>query len=697
MNTDVKLPDINPHDEGNALYWDLDATRLTKEIRQESNYCKFIGLSGSGKTRTLYEECINRERTCVYVTMSQARNGGSRAAEDMVQKVTTEKLAGEKACYHFAAVLYAHVKVFCMASKWPKLERFFLMTQNCHSAVSTLVNGLPRPTTEEQAVEWTRQMEASVGNLTSKAGFGDVCILLDEIQVVTEEESGRRKNTRPARFCYSLDFVLSKENTNAHLRERRVPLNTVSNDLSYGRHCFCKLPATRDIVSQGAKVEWKDVNGPELLTWPQSQGYMEHYAPTLASWFADNGHYKAWFELARARVVALLVEKCRYKTAEHNFAVELEKLHAEVCDPAQDACLLHSNLQVKGNLQKVVPATGQTFARHLAEAVVFGEINGEAADPFLADVVLYGVGTGVQSAKLEPLALDCLKRIPGVMAFVPEVLKAALRQLNPSCAGFLFEYPVAYAVAEVAEAEESFRLEELHFLHQSLAEAVETMQNSRMEGWRVVFPDRLAGPDVVLFKVEADGLKKVKVVQSKLHTHKLTGKDLKHALDTTDLKLVYTRKQGGTKIMTKANESQEIKEFAKHHADKIERILVCSAGIEGERGEVRVITRSKEEQASQNHRVPLAARPHAQIEMGTKSALMLALAVKSFTSAVVCRYEDFKQPSTVHSTLFKRAELFLAEGLSGVVIGQTGYLALTFDHELAPSKRAPETPETAYP
>eukprot|EP00971_Amphidinium_carterae_P319618 6352426-Amphidinium_carterae.1 len=66
---------------------------------------------------------------------------------------------------------------------------------------------------------------------------------------------------------------------------------------------------------------------------------------------------------------------------------------------------------------------------------------------------------------------------------------------------------------------------------------------------------------------------------------------------------------------------------------------------------------------------------------------MLAVAVKSFTSAVVCHYEDFKQPSTVHSTLFKRAELSLAEGGSGVVTGQTGYSALTFDHDIAPSKR----------
>eukprot|EP00971_Amphidinium_carterae_P083873 1659782-Amphidinium_carterae.2 len=108
--------------------------------------------------------------------MSEAHNGGSRAAEKMLQKAVNEKLADETA-------------------QGSNLERFFLMTQNCHSIVSDLVYGLPCQTTKQQAAKWTKQMADSVVSLAAKGRFGDLCILLDEIQVVTDEAGGRRKNT----------------------------------------------------------------------------------------------------------------------------------------------------------------------------------------------------------------------------------------------------------------------------------------------------------------------------------------------------------------------------------------------------------------------------------------------------------------------------------------------------------------------
>eukprot|EP00971_Amphidinium_carterae_P331168 6464573-Amphidinium_carterae.2 len=223
--------------------------------------------------------------------------------------------------------------------------------------------------------------------------------------------------------------------------------------------------ATGELISKGAKVEWSDVKGPNLLRWSDCEKYMANHALALVAWFKANSHYKSWFDPVRARVVALLVAKCKnhHDDFGYDFATELEKLHEVVCDPTADTCLLSSNF-LQRNLDKVFNDE-RTLAGHLAEAVMYGEINGSDSDPHLADIVLCGVGPA--AGKLEPLVLDCLKRIERVMKAVPKILVNGLRRLNASSAGFLFEYPVAYAVqvagvARVAAASESCRIDNAH-------------------------------------------------------------------------------------------------------------------------------------------------------------------------------------------------------------------------------------------
>eukprot|EP00971_Amphidinium_carterae_P324780 6454716-Amphidinium_carterae.1 len=264
--------------------------------------------------------------------------------------------------------------------------------------------------------------------------------------------------------------------------------------------------------------------------------------------------------------------------------------------------------------------SGKAFRLHLAEYVLFGEINGEDGDAHLDGVLFCGVGNPGKKQKLEPLALDCLKRIPAVMELVPEVLTSMLGRLNASSAGFLFEYPVAYAVARVEAAQESFSkvrlfsfsnsslethqtscplaMQDLVFLAgKTLAEAVKYVQQHQLPKWYAVLPDRFAGPDVVLFHIEAQPagtkLTNVKVVQSKLYGGKLAGNELKHALNTTNLKHVYMR-QNGAEIMSRSAERSEIIEFVESapvSGFTIERILVCSSKIDGATSGVEVITR----------------------------------------------------------------------------------------------------------
>eukprot|EP00971_Amphidinium_carterae_P331169 6464573-Amphidinium_carterae.3 len=132
-------------------------------------------------------------------------------------------------------------------------------------------------------------------------------------------------------------------------------------------------------------------------------------------------------------------------------------------------------------------------------------------------------------------------------------------------------------------------MQELEFLTGTLADAVKSIPQKQSSKWYAVLPDRFAGPDVVVFRVKDAELKEVKVVQSKLYSETLKGNELKHALDTTDLSSTYSRKDG-SEIKTRKLERTAITKFAKTHVDKIERILVCSAGVEGETPKVRVVS-----------------------------------------------------------------------------------------------------------
>jgi len=264
----------------------------------------------------------------------------------------------------------------------------------------------------------------------------------------------------------------------------------------------------------------------------------------------------------------------------------LEELHKQICCPGPQF-LLHSNFgeAVIANTSKVT-ASHKTIARHLAECMLFGEVNGQDHDACLEDIVCLGVGTG--AGQLEPLVMDCLKRMENVTKLIPVILSEIVPRLSASSAGFLFEYPVAYAIANTTA-------KGLSFLHAPLKDAVHkaaTMSN----GWYAVLPDRFAGPDVVLFQVASKSVKELKVVQSKLVATRLTGDDLTHALDTTNLSKVYLRKNG-TEIKTRSAERAAILEWfekQKNAGMRVERCLVSSAGSSRVCKGVRVASRKSE-------------------------------------------------------------------------------------------------------
>lgn len=538
------------------LYWELEnvETRLTS-MERPSNYVRFIGLSGSGKTRTLYEECVHHVSDGIYVTMKKAANGGSRAAERMLERVDEAKLAGDSMCCMLMGMLYAHVK-FCFDHPGDKLTRLFLMTQNCGDMIVGYCNRMPIPHDYEQARKWMQQMTIVVEGYESRP-----CIMLDEIQTVQDLE-----------VLKQLVRAVEKLVTAAVVTGTGVQKEVLQD-------------ATERQDSAAGKLQWKDATRPLLCYWSRCQKYMNHHLgkTDLSEWLEQQPQYKQWFDPCRARLLAILVEKCR-NNCENKYEEQLEDLHELVCNPTEKSFLLNSNFNehLRKNLN-VMTGAEKSIARHLAEYLIRGEIHGKVNDHFLEHIIFLGVGNCV--GKLEVLAVDCLKRMERIVSLIPQVIKEQLEWLGPSSAGFMFEYPVAYAIAGVDKAED------LSFLHWSLADSMNNVGQLH-DGWHVAMPDRFAGPDVVLFHVKDCSVTELKVVQSKLVASKLSGVELDHAYNTTDLKRVYTRRDS-TVIMTKLAERRAIKAWFMLNESpgmKVTRVLVCSGGVSFEHEQVQVFT-----------------------------------------------------------------------------------------------------------
>eukprot|EP00971_Amphidinium_carterae_P085541 1692544-Amphidinium_carterae.1 len=160
-----------------------------------------------------------------------------------------------------------------------------------------------------------------------------------------------------------------------------------------------------------AKRKWTDSEGPALFDWSKSREYMSKHKPSLAAWLDKHQEYRQWFTKTRARVVATLLEACRGKTSlDADFADELDRLYCDVCTPDLQTCVLHSNINMQSNLERLI--NKKTLAYRLAESVIYGEARGFQTQEDLADCIFLGVGDETSRSGLEPLVVDCLKRIP---------------------------------------------------------------------------------------------------------------------------------------------------------------------------------------------------------------------------------------------------------------------------------------------
>eukprot|EP00971_Amphidinium_carterae_P100774 1993848-Amphidinium_carterae.1 len=163
---------------------------------------RFVGLSGAGKTRTLYEECVHHSQEDVYITMSAAHNGGSTAAKGMLQRGEKEGLKGDRLCCMFMGMLYTHLKFYYSyvvpdtlaekGLKTVKLQRLFLMAQNTANRLTKHCGLMPTPPDDERAKSWMTDMQKSVASFAS-----DPCILLDEIQMLSTDGDREEHNWIP--------------------------------------------------------------------------------------------------------------------------------------------------------------------------------------------------------------------------------------------------------------------------------------------------------------------------------------------------------------------------------------------------------------------------------------------------------------------------------------------------------------------
>lgn len=516
---------------------------MTEKLPRDAGFFFVVGLSGTGKTRTLLEEVISAagKASAAYVTLSTAGNGGSAAGGDCT--VRCRRCTPVQARWEWACCLAAHVLLLKCCSK-PSAH--LLPNESFDKdIVAKAYSNAPRAPSDV-----TRDDVVSVIQDILMPAAGNAKVCCDEIQSAWIDGE-------------TLEFT----------PKAVVPLLAASKNLGARLYCggtdvefdVVQKEITKDTSVSGKKTfQRRDLNETEVT---DGMHYIkEKCGDAICSEIAQQGG-DIYFQPCRHRIASNFVDAVQEYIKKESLpeAVALALFDLDKClSPCCTEYLLAKNylgLYSKG-------AAGNCVLRGLAELA----LRSQACLPsFQPDDFHRFVNTGIAvltkvSASActfvlkERCAVVALLRNHHVMQRVPDVIGAMLKSNpEPSAEGFVFEVVGAFGACDHYFGTQ---LMDIIFVS-SFAELLDTIVSGK-KGTFVYFPSKMAGPDIIIYRCrrEKTQIREIKQMQVKDIQRPLEDADRCHAENTTNPRCLYLRRDG-TEI--------------KAHADIRQRYLKCIA------------------------------------------------------------------------------------------------------------------------
>ena len=528
------------------LYYDLQSRRTRHVAIPQGTVAFVIGLSGGGKTRWFLEEMFEADgrSKAAYMTLSSSGNGGSKIGTVFMAYCCFADDAEAQWAWGCAIILHllmqqhhgymgAHVDpsqffvngdpLVPLAEKCPKLEdksaNVDLLLQaaasraGLESTRSIFVDEVQKTWTLQNIV--IKPLLRAIRSLSTECGLGGTGVHWDSARQVIEEGSGSFKN-----------------------KLWEVPIAELMDS------------AERYITQRCSQGVWHEI---------QVQGGAKYFVP------------------CRPRIAARFVDDYNsrpFGSIQDRVAFSLESLDRRLC-PGVTGSLLDKNAL---NLTVGNSAGTRDILSGLAELALFSRmvIKGRFLDE--KRVTLMNLGVAPVHKNLltirEHCAIMALLRMPEVTSKLCNVIPEFLTSNpEPSAEGFAFEMVAPFGICSHLW---KTPLDQVQFVS-SLEEFFATLEGKLEAGVFVFFPDKMAGPDILIARISKEVA--VVVVQSKRVRCALSGAELKHALATTDLTHLYCRHDGSV-VKCYTDIRERAVQFAKCHADVITRVLLSTVAMD---------------------------------------------------------------------------------------------------------------------
>eukprot|EP00961_Rhodomonas_salina_P298907 3938487-Rhodomonas_salina.1 len=502
MKPSVTLPD-------DPLYWEVDKYRTDAYF--PDGYCKFLGITGGGKTRRLVETI--HQTKCIFLTAAALGNGGGKALERLLTRLSRDEAAysREQLKYWWTALLYAHCRFYKAFIKNEKsgTRRVGLWMEGA-KRLDDWIAKIPEPPAQD-SVDLLKKAISSLNREMTPS----VLLLVDEMQ--TFPDAILESFLSAARYSF----------------ESAVFTGT-------------GLSADRFQLAWNMSVAGKSnltirVPGPALLTWKQVTAYWDESGePTLKEEIQKQGsNIIRWFNPCRARVaaVALKIFKKSNRRVKGILAIDQE-LH-RLTDPNQPDFWLRKNALDGENKHVLV---GDELLRCVLAKLFLGDTLGRVGNQNFPDdedlrnrelLMSIGVAPTQEERIREFMVMECLRRSKVVQIEVPRVMRRFLKAgtlMSPQAAGFAFEKCVAVEIMRKIWEEKGQAPKVKVCLN-----VVDVLQGSNDPSTMLIcFPDKDMGPDLVIRWGD-----KLLSAQCKFRKKLNSINDTKYAAKTTNLLLPY--------------------------------------------------------------------------------------------------------------------------------------------------------------
>eukprot|EP00287_Rhodomonas_sp_CCMP768_P016050 CAMPEP_0196758320 /NCGR_PEP_ID=MMETSP1091-20130531/104125_1 /TAXON_ID=302021 /ORGANISM="Rhodomonas sp., Strain CCMP768" /LENGTH=759 /DNA_ID=CAMNT_0042107139 /DNA_START=116 /DNA_END=2395 /DNA_ORIENTATION=- len=537
-----------PRDD--PLYWKLD--KPLTEGQFPSGMVRYVGLSGSGKTRRLLE--VLYARPCILATSSLNGNGGNNGIEITARKITSSVWVHNREVqkYFWTALACAwkrfYVQRIASEADGRKRVAWWMKGSSC---IEKWMEELPPPPP-------IKDMVTAIALLSSQV---DVSVLLDEIQAVS---------------CHVLPSLLSA----CRHQFKNIVITGTGVSEPEVRAAWSNSPS----MAKHGPRPYKTVRGPSLLSEAEVEAYFDEFAPGLAHEVLHSDEVGQWFkDGCRARVAAraaFLFRRCKRK---EDVVDAISEGFSELSNPDCVQGWLAKN-HIRQNANRLL---GPHTLHYLLARAFLGytwwdkaqtqpERKKQRADAYtMMEIGVAPLNCNGHRLR-EFLAFECLRRNNEVMDMVPLIIREDWERSQMQSAqskGAPFEKYIAHQLfSRTKNADGLGKMK----LYTDLTEMLADWKNSP-NVQRVHWPDWRLGPDILGL---LDG--ELYVVQAKCHAKLPSGKKLQHACNTTKLatNAFFSVKKQRVLPKSKEREAAQIREAvlrATAEGLKVVRVLALKA------------------------------------------------------------------------------------------------------------------------